>query len=132
MKARNPEITDQPFDITPMIDIVFLLITFFMVVAAAITEKVPIEVPQAEQSKSPEETKGRIEVSIDSHGELYSGIVKISDEQFASLIEENRDTPGFRLYVRADASAEHADIRRVMNLAADNQVFSIIFATLRE
>ena len=52
------EIGDDEPDLTPMIDIVFLLIVFFMTVANIVTtQTVAIEVPIAEASKAPENTR---------------------------------------------------------------------------
>lgn len=131
MNAELPEVQDSEFDITPMIDIVFLLITFFMVVAAEITEKVEVELPEAEQAVVPEETRGRMEVSLQVDGQIWVSTVPVSEEEFIAVLNERRQDPGFRLFLRADERVEHFEVQRIMQLCADQGVPNIIFATLQ-
>lgn len=116
-----------------MIDVVFLLIIFFMVVAIEISEKVEIEIPEADQSKVPEETKGRMEVSLQADGELFIGMMPVTLNQFGFRVrEDNQTIPGFRVFLRADASVPHRYVQEVMQTCAENGVFDIIFATFQE
>jgi len=133
MKADVPELKDEAFDLTPMIDVVFLLIIFFMVVAAEITEKIAIEIPEADKSTVPEETKGRMQVSLQESGELFIGLAPVTLEELGRRVRQDNDTiPGFRIYLRADANVAHQHVQAVMRACADNGVFDIIFATFQE
>lgn len=133
MKADIPELKDEEFDLTPMIDVVFLLIIFFMVVAAEITEKIEIEIPEADKSKVPIDTKGRMQVSLQENGDLYVGLAPVTLEQLAQRVRNDNDTiPGFRVYLRADANVAHEHVQDIMQVCAENGVFDIIFATFQE
>ncbi len=114
-----------------MIDIIFLLITFFMVVAAQITEKVDVDIPEASASQSAEDISGRMEISIQDSGQLFLNLTPATIEEIEAAIVENREVPGFALYVRADADAEHADVQEIMQVCAANGVYNIIFATMQ-
>ena len=61
MKLKLPQKDDVAIDMAPMIDMVFLLLIFFMV-ASVVTEleKVEVEIPEAKYAKVPEEVKGRM------------------------------------------------------------------------
>lgn len=133
MKAKTPELKDQKFDLTPMIDVVFLLIIFFMVVAAEITEKIEVEIPEADKSKVPEETKGRMQVSLQENGDIFVGLAPVTIEELSQRIRHDNDTiPGFRVYLRADSRVSHKSVQEVMQACAENGVFDIIFATFQQ
>ena len=56
MKTWSPEEVDPEFELTPMIDIVFLLIAFFMTLISFISaELIDLKLPDANQSSIPEE-----------------------------------------------------------------------------
>ncbi|MGE9292024.1 MAG: ExbD/TolR family protein [Puniceicoccales bacterium] len=132
MKTHRPETPDQAMDITPMIDVVFLLIVFFMVVAAAVTQKVEIIMPQADQSVVPEDNSRRLEVTVVENGEAYIGMMPVTLDELSERIRiDNQEIPGFRVYVRADANTPHEYIQVIMKTCAENGVFDIIFATLQ-
>ena len=65
MKPLPQEETSDLPDLTPMIDIVFLLIVFFMTVAnMQVRERVPIKVPLAENAVIPEERGVRMTITV--------------------------------------------------------------------
>lgn len=132
MKAQIPDLTDEEVDLTPMIDIVFLLITFFMVVAAQITTKIEIEMPEADRAKVPDDTNGRMEVSVQNDGKTYIGLVPVTLNELAQQVRQDNETiPGFKVYVRADASVPHRHVRDVMETCAEAGVFNVIFANFQ-
>lgn len=132
MKIDVPELKDEDFDLTPMIDIIFLLIIFFMVVAAEITQKIEVEIPTADKAKVPDETQNRMEVSVEDDGTTYVGLVKVDMEELGRRVRKSNETmPGFKVYVRADVNSAHQHIQSVMSTCAQNGVVNIIFATFK-
>lgn len=130
MKLQQPELPDEGFEMTPMIDVVFLLIIFFMVVAAQIIKKVPVDPPVAEVAKVPEETGSRDTVSVQLDGEVWLGMSKITLDELGEEIRFSNETiPGYKVYIRADADTPHEYVRDVMQVCAENGVFDVIFAT---
>lgn len=133
MKTTIPELKDEKFDLTPMIDIVFLLIIFFMVVAAEITEKIEVEIPEADKSKVPEDTQGRMQVSLQDNGDLFIGLAPVTLEEFGQRVRHDNDTiPGFRIFLRADSRVAHRNVQDVMQVCAENGVYDIIFSTFQQ
>ncbi|MBC2596078.1 biopolymer transporter ExbD [Ruficoccus amylovorans] len=133
MKTHRPDTPDQPMDITPMIDVVFLLIVFFMVVAAEITNKIEIMMPEADRAVVPDDNSNRLEVTVVENGDAYVGMMPVTLDELSERIRvENEEVPGFRVYVRADANTPHEYIQTIMRTCAENGVFDIIFATLQD
>tara|TARA_R100000027_G_scaffold46528_2_gene35402 strand:+ start:5000 stop:5422 length:423 start_codon:yes stop_codon:yes gene_type:complete len=121
---------DGEVDLTPMIDIVFLLIVFFMTVANMITaEKHPIEMPVALNSSIPEDYGDRTTITVDANGSIYSGVFLVTlDELRDTLAEASRENPSVRVYVRADSSTEHQYVNDVMQACAEAGLSNLIFA----
>ncbi|MEO0794997.1 MAG: biopolymer transporter ExbD [Verrucomicrobiota bacterium] len=133
MKANVPQLEDQEFDITPMIDVVFLLIVFFMVVAAEITKQIEVDLPEADKSIVPEETGRRMEVSIEEDGKIYVRLREVSVEELVTELRAgNSQIEGFKVFLRADSRAPHKFVNDVMTACAEAEVFDVIFATFQD
>ena len=132
MKTKTPDLGDEKVDLTSMVDVVFLLIIFFMVIAVQLTAKIEVEIPKADQAKIPKETGRRMDVSIEPDGTLYVGLVEHSLEQLAGRIQEDKALmPDFKVYIRTDLNTPHEHVRDVMQACADMGVYDIIFATFQ-
>lgn len=130
MKLYTPNQADEQFDLTPMIDIVFLLIVFFMTVANILTaEKKPVEIPVAENSSIPEEAGSRQTLTVLADGTTFAGLREVSLQELTALVREGNETiRDYRVFLRADANTPHHLVRDVMKACADGGSFDIIFA----
>ncbi|MEM6999684.1 MAG: biopolymer transporter ExbD [Pseudomonadota bacterium] len=109
-------------ELTPLIDVVFLLLIFFMVSTTFVREtQLQINLPEAsgeEQQVDP----GTIEITIDRRGEYaVSGRLLISSDKqtLVRALREMRD-PGQdspRVVITADANAAHQSVVRAMDAA---------------
>lgn len=132
-KRYSTESGDEDYDLTPMIDIVFLLIAFFMVVAKMIDDtKIDIKIPIADQSMIPEKSPHRVTISIPAGGEeVYWGPQKMGDPtEITPLVKSYYEAKGdlLEVYVRADANTPHRAVRDVMKAVAEAGVFNVKFA----
>lgn len=134
MKTWTPEDVDPEFELTPMIDVVFLLIAFFMTLMSFISaELIKLELPTAEQASIPEDQAERQYISIDAAGDLYLGAYPISYEALAPELRRLRETiPGLKLYLRADAVTTHGHVNKVMDSCAEAGIFDLIFASSQD
>ncbi len=123
-------------EITPMIDVVFLLIIFFMVTAQiARTTRAEVDLPleRGEQEEQSEEAGLVINISVD-------GVIIVNDEQvlLADLErivrqEVDRTTDGdptnLKLLLRADRNAETTVLNQVLNMLESMGVGAARLAT---
>ena len=133
MKPRPiAETSDMP-DLTPMIDIVFLLIVFFMTVAnMQVQQRVPIAVPIAERATIPEDRSGRVTVTLKEDGSVYYGPAVVAMEDLSALIAQSKaGNPNLKVYVRADAKVPFKEVRGVFGAAAAGGVPNVVFATFQ-
>jgi biopolymer transport protein ExbD len=130
MKLWKPNEEDGDVDLTPMIDIVFLLIVFFMTVANMITaEKHPIEVPISLNSILPEEKGERTTITVAKDGTLYSGVYEVTRDELKERLKKEFDyDPGIQIFLRVDSGTEHQYVNEVMQTAASVGMSKIIFA----
>lgn len=124
------ETSDLP-DLTPMIDIVFLLIVFFMTVAnMQVQQLVPIDIPIAENASVPDDRGARITITIQSDGSLFYGSQATVIEDLPGLVAQGKaGAPKLKVYVRADANVPFKEVRKVFAAAAEGGVPDVIFAT---
>lgn len=134
MKTWSPDPNSEGFELTPMIDVVFLLIAFFMTITSEITEEnVRIQIPIASEAVVPEETGIRQTITIDADGNIFFGAREMGTFELTDAIRRvltvNPDT---RVYLRADTRTTHRFVREVMEATAEAGLTDIIFATNQE
>jgi biopolymer transport protein ExbD len=145
MKTRRKSEVELVVDMTPMIDMVFLLLVFFMI--AATMSKVDftpeIELPVAPKAQVPEDLRHRGTVNILPVGSAApNGEVVTAQRPFlilGSLVDERglkdvigevrSQNPELRVYMRIDANVDFAVVRRGIRACAEVGVFDIVFGT---
>ena len=103
-------------NVTPMVDVMLVLLIIFMVSAPLLTVGVPIDLPQS-QAKSLEQDKQPLTVSVNLQGEVFLQDTKIPvDELVAKLkaITETRGGLEERIFVRGDRKVDYGTVMRVM------------------
>ena len=121
MNFRSSRREELELNITPLIDIVFLLLIFFMVSTTFQREsELQIQLPEAAQEPT-SETPDRLEIVISADGQYAIGGRELGDNELSTLIEalgraagDNRDRA---LVVRADKRTPHQAVVRAMDAA---------------
>jgi len=141
MKFRDPG-TEEEFQINlaPLIDVVFLLLIFFMVSTTFSHEsQLRIKLPEATTTEEPVEEPKNIEINISAEG-LYS-VRGPSDREARSLLNDERDTllralrdssagsTDHVVVIRADRKTPHEAVVRAMDAARRLGLTRITFAT---
>jgi len=138
MKFKIPvEGGDDEINMAPMIDMVFLLLIFFMV-ASHLTklDRTPVELPVADKSTVQESARDRQMItirSIDQTGGEVDVLMNLKPVDVASItpyikkmLAENSNA---EVYLRADRYAKHKHVKEVMAACAEGGVSTVIFAT---
>jgi len=118
-RTRLPDVDQDGFDMTPMIDCTFQLLIFFMLVtdmAAAPTEKMILPVAKAPIVKEP----GLI-VNVLPDGTIRIEGRTVKDETLESIFEDRRAKAqrgsGYPVILRADRSTPFEHVQKVMMVA---------------
>jgi len=117
-------------NVTPMIDVMLVLLIIFMIVTPAITAGFQASIPRAKNPDSREETEGEVRLGIDRDGKFYLDITDprtgkytgprfISDEdlpgQLTSLYATR--TVDKILYLKADEGIEYGRVQTGLEIA---------------
>ena len=138
MKFKIPvEGGDDDVNMAPMIDMVFLLLIFFMVAShMSKLDRAPVELPVANKSTVPESARGRQLITIrsqDATGEkvdILMNLKPVSVEEIMPIVQKLlADDEDAEVYLRADRYAKHKHVKEVMAACAEGGVVNVIFAT---
>src|SRR6266487_1938862 len=111
---RRPAMAE--INVTPMVDVMLVLLIIFMVSAPLLTVGVPLDLPQT-QAKSLDNDKEPLTVSVNTKGEVFLQNTEIKvDELVAKLqaITQARGGNDERIYVRGDKKVDYGTVMRVM------------------
>ncbi len=124
---------DIEVDMSPMIDMVFLLLIFFIVASVVIDEKVPIKIPKAAYAKVPEDTTGRLVVSVNKDDKLFVGPMPVSLEQLQEqLAIEIEADPNLRILIRAGSNVKYKTNEKIMMACAEVGASDLIYSAFEE
>ncbi len=123
-----------------MIDMVFLLLIFFMVASRMITVRVDenIKPPVADESNRPDDVKGRIIFNIRADGTFTfgDGSITVTEEEITERVNNFREKMEQRdvkatLLLRAHRDASVRDVKKVTKAAANGGVNSVVFGSFK-
>ena len=106
---------DLELDMSPMIDMVFLLLIFFIVASQIIDEKPEVEIPSAVYAKVPDDTTGRVMITVRENERFFMGQVEVTFEELKErLALEIAADPALRIFIRSDAQTKYKVNEKVM------------------
>ena len=103
-------------NVTPMVDVMLVLLIVFMVAAPLLTVGVPIDLPQTKAKELNTESKP-ITVSVTPAGDIYLGDKATSlDTLVADITAQAATGTEERIYVRGDQTANYGAVMKVMGV----------------
>jgi biopolymer transport protein TolR len=104
-------------NVTPMVDVMLVLLIIFMVSAPLLTVGVPIDLPQS-QAKSLDQDREPLTVSLNGDGKLFLQNSEIGVEELVAKLKAISDARGAgfdeRIYVRGDRRVDYGTVMKVM------------------
>ena len=111
---RRPVMAE--INVTPMVDVMLVLLIIFMVSAPLLTVGVPLDLPQT-QAKSLEQDKTPLQLSVDVRGKVFINDTEVAMADLIPKLKAITDARGGtdeRIYMRADKKADYGTVARVM------------------
>ena len=118
-------------DMAPMIDMVFLLLIFFMCAStlSSVDRSASVDLPVATHSEVPEDLGGRGTINIMADGSLKLAGATVSLHELQRTMEQRlRESPDLAIYIRADRDLEHRHVKDVLKACAEVGAYNVIFA----
>ncbi len=89
IKFRSTKKNDVSIQLTPLIDVIFQLLVFFMLSSTFLYPSLELQLPRAEFSKSSDESPSLV-VSIEAEGNLLINREEVDDTAFAQAIADKQ------------------------------------------
>jgi biopolymer transport protein TolR len=112
----------QPvMNVTPLVDVVLVLLIIFMVVIPMMEKSAHVDLPSVFNVDADAKSKtDPFTLSLTSDGSLYFERDRLDDARFLSTLREaNEREPRRRLVLRADHAARYADVRKLFKLCQE-------------
>jgi biopolymer transport protein ExbD len=132
MRVRRKQRPGEDFQMAPMIDMVFLLLVFFMCVSslAQAEKSIPVPLPESTESKVPDDLSSRVTVTVLPGGRVHLGSNRVDTAGLEEGIRRAAEKrPGLRVHVRAAQQVPFAEIRPVLKSCAGAGAVEVIYAT---
>ena len=112
---RSPVMSE--INVTPMVDVMLVLLIIFMVSAPLLTVGVPIDLPQTQASSLDQADKEPLAISVNTKGQVFLQNTEIKMEELLpklKAITEARGGNDERIYVRGDKTVDYGTMMKVM------------------
>jgi biopolymer transport protein ExbD len=123
MRLGEPTRMQASINITPLVDVVLVLLIIFMVMAPQMRKGPDVNLPNTAKPSDQGDERGRILVSIDDAGQLWVNDQRVAREHFGEALRAavgNEQDP--KVVVRGDAKLKFGAVRETM-LALDQAGF---------
>ncbi|TWG60526.1 MULTISPECIES: protein TolR [unclassified Aminobacter] len=113
-RGRRSKALVSEINVTPLVDVMLVLLIIFMVAAPLMTAGVPIDLPES-SAKALNADKQPITVSVNSQGQIFLQETEITFDEIVPRLQAIAET-GYdeRVFVRADGAADYASVMRVL------------------
>jgi biopolymer transport protein ExbD len=115
MRLGEPARLQAVINITPLVDVVLVLLIIFMVMAPEMRKGPDVNLPNTAKPAEQGDERGRILISIDETGGLWIDDQAVAADHFReALIEAVGAIPDPRIVIRGDAKLNFRDVRQAM------------------
>jgi len=108
-----PPMSDM--NVTPLVDVMLVLLIVFMVAAPLMAAGVPVDLPKT-QAKPLVDQKQPIAISITGEGKLFVDQREVAADELILVLGENADSKERRIHVRGDKTIAYGKVIEVMGL----------------
>jgi biopolymer transport protein TolR len=115
---RKPVMAE--INVTPMVDVMLVLLIIFMVSAPLLTVGVPLDLPQTQAKSLDQQDKTPLQLSVNINGKVYINDTEIAISELVPKLKAITDSRGTgteeRIFMRADKKADYGTVAKVMGL----------------
>ena len=122
-------------NVTPLVDVMLVLLIIFMITAPLMSHKIKVELPQANLDKRDETAPPAppITVSVTDDGKIYWNDQPITKDLLDSQLSvEAQKTPQPAVNIRGDSTTKYGTIREVVDAAQRNGMRKVGYVATRE
>jgi biopolymer transport protein ExbD len=110
--ADTPPMSE--INVTPMVDVMLVLLIIFMVTAPLITHKIAIDLPQASATKNPDKPD-IVTLAVDAQGNLFWNDQQVTQDEWKVRVRSAAlKTPQPELHLRAEKTTQYQRLAEIM------------------
>ena len=125
---------NQPYDeinVTPMLDLAYVLLVIFIIMTTASVQGVKVDLPKTQATASLAKP-GIKAVTINQRGDVFLDAYPVTMEQLDLRLEQYRAAnPALSIVIKGDAHVQYARVMEVMELLKRNEITDLGLATSR-
>jgi len=119
-------------NVTPLVDVMLVLLIIMMVIAPMLQQGVPVELPMAANSTDKPDTQDQTVVNIDRQGGLYVNSLPVSEAEVIDRVKLALEDKKEKLvYLKADKETQYGQIMKMMDALRASQIESVALITER-
>ncbi len=123
-------------NVTPLVDVMLVLLIVFMVAAPLLTAGVPVDLPNSQARPLKDEDNKPLEITITDKGLIYVGDTEVGFDRLVSMLEAMTNSdPDRRVYIRGDRNLQYGQIMEIIgaiNSAGFRKVALISEASIKK
>jgi biopolymer transport protein TolR len=118
-------------NMTPLIDVMLVLLVIFMITAPLMTSSLKLELPKAESAQAAEAPPSALQISLLTNGALYVGEERLEAEAFARRLKTLSERPGEppEVHLRADQAVPYGRVAELIGQLQQAGLNRIAFVT---
>ena len=116
-RGRRRAAVMAEINVTPMVDVMLVLLIIFMVSAPLLTVGVPIDLPQTQAAGLDQADKEPLAISVNTKGQVFLQNTEIKIDELVPKLRAIADARGGsdeRIYVRGDKTVDYGTVMKVM------------------
>ena len=114
-RRRSAQKPMAEINVTPMVDVMLVLLIIFMVAAPLLTVGVPLELPKTRSQALPTEIEEPLTINMDAEGRIYIQKTEIDPEELvAKLTAIQAERESDKVFLRADRALDYGAVMRIM------------------
>jgi biopolymer transport protein TolR len=114
--SANGEVVSA-INVTPLVDVVLVLLIIFMVVTPMLQKGVPVELPVTENPDKKPDNENQVIVSIKQDSTIYIEQNWVPKNEFLIQMKEMHDrSPGKEILIKGDQRLRYKDVKKVMDM----------------
>jgi biopolymer transport protein TolR len=111
---------NSDINVTPLVDVVLVLLIIFMVVTPMLQKGVPVNLPVTEDPDKTPDTEKQLQISVKADGSVYLGPNVVRKDQVETALKEIQErTPDREIAVKGDRAVKYGDVLDVLKACRD-------------
>lgn len=114
-KSRGRRGLAAEINVTPLVDVMLVLLVVFMITAPLLTAGVKVDLPKEKAASLSQHDDKPLEITIGKNGKIHMGETEVTKDRLIVLLQAiAEETTDRRIYIRADKALEYGNVMHVM------------------